>query len=335
MLTEKDGLSSRVILQLFEDSRGDLWVGTLNGVTRRERSTGRWHAQLAKDLTGEPAAVETMTEDRFGVVWLGMDDQGLARFREGRFERITRGVPKGINSLFVDSRGRLWIASSRGGLGRMDHPESAEPEVRLYGAAEGMSSADLFGVGEDLYGGIYVAGGGGVDRLNPETGQVRHFTAEDGIRGEPANIRAGPHRSDVVRQHLRTMSLRTQERRAERATPAGFPQCPGVGKAPDGFGSGGEFAFSRHSAAGGNRTGYRDGSRPARPGEKMRYQYRLGEGGWSVPLVTPVISLAGLSPGRYRLVVRTIDAAGLTSADSAFMDFQAMPYFWQRWWARR
>src|SRR6476659_3750849 len=70
------------------------------------------------------------------------------------------------------------------------------------------------------------------------------------------------------------------------------------------------------------------------PGEKMRYQYRLGEGGWSVPLVTPVISLAGLSPGRYRLVVRTIDAAGLTSADSAFMDFQAMPYFWQRWWAR-
>ena len=112
VLTEKDGLSSRVILQLFEDSRGDLWVGTLNGVTRRERSTGRWHAQLAKDLTGEPAAVETMTEDRFGVVWLGMDDQGLARFREGRFERITRGVPKGINSLFVDSRGRLWIASA-------------------------------------------------------------------------------------------------------------------------------------------------------------------------------------------------------------------------------
>ena len=32
--------------------------------------------------------------------------------------------------------------------------------------------------------------------------------------------------------------------------------------------------------------------------------------------------------------MRTIDAAGLTSASSAYMDFQAIPYFWQRWWVR-
>jgi signal transduction histidine kinase len=71
-------------------------------------------------------------------------------------------------------------------------------------------------------------------------------------------------------------------------------------------------------------------------GEKFRYQYWLegAEKDRSPPVDTPFISLAGLSPGTYRLLVRTVDDAGVTSARYASMDFEAIPQLWQRAWFR-
>lgn len=334
--TERDGLPSGVILQLMEDSRGDLWVGALNGVARRDRTTGRWYAQFTQDLAGESRPVETIVEDHAGAVWLGLADLGLARFRQGRFERITGGLPKGINSLFVDSRGRLWIAASRGGLGRIDHPEHPVPEVRLYGASDGMSSADLFSVGEDLFGHVYVAGGNGVDRLNPETGEIRHFAADDGIRGEPEHVyrdRSGamwftsiygisryePQPDEPVA--LPPPLIRSIHVSAERRMVSDL----------------GERAISEFTLKPGE-TGLdiEVGAVRFGSGEKLRYQHRLDTAGagWSAPFAGPVVSMAGLSPGKYRLLVRAIDAGGATSRHFATVEFRAVPYVWQRLWFR-
>ena len=332
VLGPKDGLPN-VILQLFEDSRGDLWAGGLEGVARRESASGQWHMHFTTGLAGESRAVERIAEDHAGAVWLSLHNLGLERFRAGRFEEMPRGVPRGINSLFVDSRGRLWIASGEG-LGRIDHPETAAPEIRRYGVADGLSSADLFSVGEDRYGRIYVAGGKGVDLLNPETGQARHLALEDGFRGEPQHVfrdlggamwfvglfgvsryqPGGEEYSAPPSPVFR--SVRISGKRS-MVSDLGESSIPAFDLRP------GETGLDIEMAA------VRLGS-----GEKIRYQYRLGESGWSAPIETPMISLAGLSPGKYRLLVRTIDGSGLTSPSAATMEFQAWPSWWRRWWVR-
>ena len=69
-------------------------------------------------------------------------------------------------------------------------------------------------------------------------------------------------------------------------------------------------------------------------GEKLRYQYRLEGAGsdWSAPAENRSVHYASLSPGRYRFLVRALNAQGLGSAQPAAVSFTVLPPFWMRWW---
>jgi ligand-binding sensor domain-containing protein/signal transduction histidine kinase len=334
VLTAKDGILDKLVLSLFEDSRGDLWVGTVGGFAWRERSTGKWRSQSSTELMGANRAVETMAEDRSGAVWIGLVDT-VARFRGGKFEVLTRGIPRRINCLFVDSKGRLWIATSQEGLTRIDHPEDAEPAVRRYGPANGIISADLFSIGEDSYGKIYIAGGSGVDRLDPDSGYVRHIGAADGIRGEPELVFRD--RSGAM-WFASVYGLARYEPAVEKTVPPPDPLFRSVRVAGKQLvvSDLGESALSLSLRPGETGVDIELGAVRVGAGEKFRYQYWLdgAEKDRSAPVDTPVISLAGLSPGKYRLLVRTIDNAGVASSRHASMELEALPYFWQRSWFR-
>jgi ligand-binding sensor domain-containing protein/two-component sensor histidine kinase len=334
VLTAKDGILDKLVLSVFEDSRGDLWVGTVGGVAWRERSTGKWHSGVSMELVGRNTAVETMVEDRSGTVWLGLED-AIARFRGGKFEVLTRGIPRGINCLFVDSKGRLWIAASQEGLARIDRPEDAEPAVRRYGVADGISSADLSSIGEDLYGKIYIAGGRGVDRLDPDSGYVKHI-GPDGIKGEPELVfrdRSGAMWFASV-YGLARYEPAAEDRVVAPPDPL-FRSVRVAGKRLM-VSDLGESTLSLSLRPGETGLDIELGAVRLGAGEKFRYQYWLegAEKDRSPPVDTPFISLAGLSPGTYRLLVRTVDDAGVTSARYASMDFEAIPQLWQRAWFR-
>lgn len=334
VLTEKDGLLDKLVLSIFEDSRGDLWAGTIGGVAWRDRSTGKWRSRSSMDLMGQIRAVETMAEDHSGTVWIGMVD-AVARVRGGNFEVLTRNLPQAINCVFVDSKGRLWIASSRDGLARIDRPEDAEPAVRLYGPNNGISSADLFSVGEDLRGNIYIAGGRGVDRLDPDSGYVKHIGPADGIRGEPELVFRD--RSGAM-WFGSAYGLTRYEPSVEDTVPPPDPLFRSV--RVDGerlvVSDLGESVLSFSLRPGQTSLDIELGAVRIGAREKIRYQYWL-EGAandHSTPVDTPFISLAGLSPGKYRLLVHTIDSSGVTSSGNASMEFEALPPFWQRPWFR-
>ena len=58
----------------------------------------------------------------------------------------------------------------------------------LYTTAEGLSSIGVSCVTEDEFGRIYVGTGRGLDRLDPETGQIENFTTADGLPNSGVNI---------------------------------------------------------------------------------------------------------------------------------------------------
>ncbi len=95
--------------------------------------------------------------------------------------------------------GRLWIASLRG-LVRVDDPAAASPVFRQYTTSDGLSSNETTAVVEDTSGRLYVATARGLDRLEPATGRIKHFSVSDGLplaRDQLGRARP-PHRTPLV-----------------------------------------------------------------------------------------------------------------------------------------
>src|SRR5262249_46359928 len=137
----------------FEDSQGGVWVATFaedrNGLSRVDSASGAVHTFGAADGLPDPLrlTVYAIAEDRSGQVWVGLDEGLLLRFRDGRFATVLADAIAGdvagkgeLQSLLVDARGRLWIASAKAGLGRIDRPEADSPRVTWYGTAQGLVS---------------------------------------------------------------------------------------------------------------------------------------------------------------------------------------------------
>jgi ligand-binding sensor domain-containing protein len=157
--TARDGLRGETILRLFEDSRGDIWIGTTGGaggfgLSRWQRDTGTFRHYAASDsLPLAQFFVSAFAEDRTGRVWIGFSGLGgLARQEGDGFTRYTArdGLPAGsVMNLMLDAKGRLWDASDRAGVGRIDALTAARPAFVTYATAQGLSSNAANAVAED------------------------------------------------------------------------------------------------------------------------------------------------------------------------------------------
>ncbi|HEX6731661.1 MAG TPA: two-component regulator propeller domain-containing protein, partial [Pyrinomonadaceae bacterium] len=87
--TARDGLVSDDVTHLFEDSRGDLWIGTFAPareiLTRWERATGKFHRYSDADSLQPSNGTLRFQEDAGGQVWVSFREGGLARYAAGRF----------------------------------------------------------------------------------------------------------------------------------------------------------------------------------------------------------------------------------------------------------
>jgi streptogramin lyase len=203
--TKRDGLLSDNLFRLFEDSRGDLWLGFVGDpaveIERWDRRSGRF--QTFSEQDGLPASKITpsvFAEDRAGGIWVGLYEGGMLRYHDGRFSHYTEadGIPQGfIDDLHVDASGRLWIASDRGGIARIDDPTAGIPRAIPYRSSEGLATRAARTIEEDGNGRIYFGHARGVDRVDPRTGNVRHFTAADGLKDSEVGLSYRDRRGDL------------------------------------------------------------------------------------------------------------------------------------------
>jgi ligand-binding sensor domain-containing protein/signal transduction histidine kinase len=346
-LDTRSGLVTDTVIRLFEDSRGDLWIGTVghgvrpDGLSRWDRRTGRLQNFAERD--GLPTFarhyVSALAEDRAGNVWVGFSrDAGLARYRNGRFDLFTtvHGVPAGqIRNIAFDGDGRMWIASYRAGVLRVDDPTAARPSFRIYSTADGLSANEVHAIVVDTTGKVFIASARGVDRLDPVTGLVRHYSQADGV---PAAEFKAAHRDRngtlwFTHSHGVSVFAPTAERAGR--PPRVLITAVSVDGEPHPVSAVGETTVApfwlphqRNSlqvsfVATGTRAG----------GDHL-YRYMLENGGdaWSRFSETRSVNFASLAPGAYRLLVEARNADGDVSASPAVLTFTIVPPVWQRRW---
>jgi signal transduction histidine kinase len=336
-------LGARQIWRLFEDSRQRIWISIVDSAGN-DLALWDQQTQALQKING-PAnlpsfhddLVRSFGEDHAGNVWVGFNT-GLARFRDGAFTFFTAkdGLPSGaFTDIFTDHAGRLWIASARSGLVRVDDPAATRPAFTSYTTAQGLSGDVVLAINEDLYGRIYAATGQGLDRLDPATGRLRHYTTADGLASGKITAAFRDRDGWIWIGTTEGMSRFLPE--PERASPPPPVLLTGlrIAGAPQNVSALGETEVRiADLPASANQlqidfVGLGFGS-----GESLRYQYRLegADSDWSAPTAQRTVTYARLASGRYRFLVRALSADGQVSANPAVITFRVLPPLWARWW---
>ena len=341
--TVRDGLAAPQVFRLFEDSRGDVWISTIssetNGLAIWERATAR--VRSLGGVPGLPSLTQELPrsfgEDARGSVWIGFGG-GLARYSGDhvRFFTAADGLPPGaIMSIHADDAGRLWLASSRSGIVRVDDPSSDRARFVAYGTAQGLSSSRTEVVTSDRYGRIYVATGRGLDRLDPATGRIAHFTSADGLA--PGIVRAAyrDRRGTLWFGMTGGLSRFTPGPQLHHAPPPILVSRLLVAGSPHPVPAIGAHAVTLPDLASAqNHLQIEFLGLDFSSGEPLRYQYKLegADPDWSAPGAAMSVNYANLAAGRYRFLVRGVAADGTTSSDPATVAFVVLRPMWQRWW---
>jgi signal transduction histidine kinase len=239
-----------------------------------------------------------------------------------------------INALLVDHAGRLWVGTSQNGLLRLDDVGAVKPRFVRPAMRRNLSSDHIFSLAEDKWGRIYIACGRGLERLNPETGALEHFSTENGL---PAGETERLHRDSAgniwfasnsglaryqpeIESHdtpnpplLRSIRVNGRE---QPVSILGETSVPDLELTP--WQSNIEIEYRSLSF---DLTTH------------LRYRYRLGDAStaWSAPTELERVSYANLAPGFYRFEVRSTDEGGVESAPAKF-SFRLLAPVWQRPW---
>jgi signal transduction histidine kinase/streptogramin lyase len=164
------------VFTAFEDSRGEIWAGTMGAINHIDLKTGRYTMQPLGDNT----EVSAIVEDRSGQFWIGTIGGSLFRFNpatrrsavyQGTASSPSCGNNNEVRALFVDHLGALW-AGARDSLCSFDPATNRFREYKAGG--EGL--VEIGAIAEDGAGILWIGcRNGGVQRFDPATGKFTIF----------------------------------------------------------------------------------------------------------------------------------------------------------------
>src|SRR6185295_4546914 len=170
-----DGGPGAGAIALYEDSKANLWVGTLG------RSNGVWRwgpgARTFYPLPQQANGIRGLSEDTDGALLIAADG-GIRRLVTGQSE-MTYPLPSSIRpasagKLLRDRDGGLWIGTNAGGLAHIH-----QGMTDVFAQLDGLSGNLIGPLFEDREGSIWVATTDGLDRFHEVA--VPSFSVNHGL----------------------------------------------------------------------------------------------------------------------------------------------------------
>ena len=184
-----NSLSDGFVLSVFEDSRGDLWIGNDRVLNRYNRKTGQF--SFYRNDPADPdsisiGSVMATLEDKNGILWFATHFGGLNRFDpetdKFRAYRHDPDDPQSIGhdvvlSMIEDDSGKIWLGTRFAALSRVD-PETEtftnyphEPDN-----TNSPSDIDIHALHIDSGGLLWIGTrDGGLNRFDPETETFKRY----------------------------------------------------------------------------------------------------------------------------------------------------------------
>ncbi len=293
------GVPRSVTHVIHEDSAGRLWVGTHDGLLRRD---GERFVVVGRGTGLDGAIVRSLYEAPDGAIWAGTFDAGLYRIRHDSVAGVTSRdglFTNGVFQMIADDRGLVWMSGNRGifrvSLRQLN--DAADGRTRAvvsvpYGTRDGMRSTEANG-------GRPPAG------VRARDGRI-WFPTTDGVAVvDPSLVRIGERPPPVA---------------IDRVTVDGLPRAPergGVRLAP------GEANLAVQFSA----------PTSINPGQiRFRYKLATGDAPWTDAGTAREVHFSDLRPGRYTFSVTAASSEGAWGATATELQVTVAPHFWQTAW---
>jgi PAS domain S-box-containing protein len=200
-LSIEDGLSQNAGLDIFQDSRGFLWIGTQDGLNRYDGYSFKVYKHDPEMPTSiSHNSILKIAEDENGILWIGTWGGGLNRY-DPATETFTSyqhnpDDPSSISNdtvtaLKEDSKGNLWVGTLSG-LDRFDPATSTFEHFKNDpDDPDSLSNNAISVIFEDsqqqlwIGTGAYGTEGSGLNRFDPSTGKAVRFQQD---KGDPDSL---------------------------------------------------------------------------------------------------------------------------------------------------
>lgn len=170
------------IITFYKDSNQTIWIGAEYGIY--SYSNGTLHKEDDLNLQLRNKAVYGILRDRQGKLWVGSYGGGITIF-DSHNKKIDvlnteqHFCSNAINSLYMDIKGGVWVAT-RNGIGYIK--DTNEPQnFELYGYQHGLEDTFVRSIHEDGSGNIWLSTNDGISRWNRQKQKFESYDYRDGI----------------------------------------------------------------------------------------------------------------------------------------------------------
>jgi signal transduction histidine kinase/ligand-binding sensor domain-containing protein len=345
------------IYAIWDDSRGNLWVGNNKGldIVNKINFSHRHFEYDANDPKSiSPQSVNKIYRDREGNVWIGTDVGGLNLIDQENFtfKRFSQDYKDDnslsnnfVKTIYEDHKGRLWIGTNGGGLNLMT--DRKKGLFKRITSEDGLPNDVIYGILEDKYGNLWMSSNMGLCKYNPDKNVFTNYDSRDGLQSNEFNTNAyyknakgdmyfggvngfnifnpevfntNKHAPNIVITNFELFNSRVkinQEIDGRVILKKTIEYTKQIELDYD------ENVFSLEFSS-------LDFASPF----KNKYSYIL-EGfdkKWTEPSEYRKVTYTNLHPGRYVFKVKGTNNDGVWSAKPAELVIVVVPPFWQTWW---
>jgi signal transduction histidine kinase/ligand-binding sensor domain-containing protein/DNA-binding response OmpR family regulator len=178
-LTTENGLSNNLLASVIKDSKGFIWIATLDGLNRYDGKKIKTYRHSEDDPNSLGSnEVFSLCIDPSGTLWIGTDSRGLNRYNPetDNFTRFlnpndTTALANTIIIVISDKSGVLWLGTHHGGLHSFNpKTEKFTSYVNIPGDSSSLSHNYIWALIENSKGDIWIGTiGGGLNKFNRES----------------------------------------------------------------------------------------------------------------------------------------------------------------------
>ncbi len=317
---DKYSISAKEVSCLYEDRKGSIWVGTLQG--------------------------------GLNLIVPGVDNQPdqFVSFQHEPNKPNTLSH-NSVFSILEDQEGHFWIGTFGGGLNKMTLPSkgNTDPVFKHYTEDDGLANNAVYGILEDNNGDLWISTDDGISHFNPKTETFQNFSKDDGLQSNNFRMAAYYKNNDgyLFFGGLRGLNIFNPSHLKENDIPAPVKLTGFKIKNEDiniGEEYNGRVLFDKTISLiskpldlkyNENTLTFEFAALHYAAPEKNRFKFKL-EGfdkDWVDSKKLPFAHYTNLSPGNYTFKVKASNNDALWNEDFANIKLSIHPPFWLTWWA--
>ena len=182
-LSAENGLSQLTVSSIFQDSKGFIWFGTMDGLNLYDG----YSFEIFKTRPGHQGSISSnyinaITEDSLGYIWIGTEGglnrysyetgEFLSFFKDGETDRNISHDKASF--VFRDKKGVIWVGTEQG----LDCPDLKNMTFKKRTFNNFLYNNRIIAIHDDSYGNLWIGTLKGLVKFNPVNESYQIFRHE-------------------------------------------------------------------------------------------------------------------------------------------------------------